>query len=135
MRRPALGKAQRWVLERLTCLGPWHPHRSTWGWASPSDTRKLLERLWARGLVERQPNKGYRINVRGRALLETGPKARAKRRAVEVIDGYVWCDKHGGIHEDTLDPYAYGEPESGFEDQRCTPEDHIPVYRALTRGR
>jgi len=26
------------------------------------------------------------------------------------VEGYVWCDTHGDVHEDTLDPYEYGYP-------------------------
>jgi hypothetical protein len=27
-----------------------------------------------------------------------------------------------------LDPYDYGPPTAGYYDQRCSPEDHEPVY-------
>lgn len=39
----------------------------------------------------------------------------------ELIEGYVYCDRRGGIHVDTLDPYGDGE---------CLPEHHSPVMRA-----
>jgi hypothetical protein len=58
-----------------------------------------------------------------------------KRRAADVeyhkymvIDGYVSCSRHGEVHEDDLDPYDYGPPTAGYYDQRCSPEDHEPVY-------
>lgn len=41
-------------------------------------------------------------------------------RRYHTIDGYVWCDRHGCIHDDTTDPYDYGEPD-------CRREDHRPV--------
>jgi hypothetical protein len=42
-----------------------------------------------------------------------------------VVPGDVYCGRHGEIHEDTLDPYDFGERE---DDNLCTPEDHQPVY-------
>jgi hypothetical protein len=42
-------------------------------------------------------------------------------RAYEAVSGYVWCDEHGGIHEDTDDPYNFGRPD-------CAESDHMPVY-------
>ena len=38
---------------------------------------------------------------------------------------YVWCDKHGCIHDNTLNPYGY--IEDGKQDY-CTPNQHRPVY-------
>lgn len=57
------------------------------------------------------------------------------RKAFRVEEGYVWCDKLGEIHDDTLDPYQYGPPRRpGDDDDRCRPEDHSPVYRMKRRG-
>jgi hypothetical protein len=51
-----------------------------------------------------------------------------KGTPLKPVKGYVWCDRHGEIHEDSLDPYAYGAPEEGFDDPRCVPADHRKVY-------
>lgn len=52
-------------------------------------------------------------------------------KALRPVPGYVWCERHGEIHEDGLDPYAYGEPEPGWEDERCQPTDHRKVYARI----
>lgn len=49
---------------------------------------------------------------------------------VQRVDGWVWCDKVGAVHEDTLDPYEYGPPERGFDDMRCAPSDHRVLFAA-----
>lgn len=50
-------------------------------------------------------------------------------RKLARVEGYVWCDKNGEIHDDCLDPYRYGPPrEEGEEDMRCSPRDHVAVY-------
>lgn len=41
------------------------------------------------------------------------------------VEGVVWCDGHGNVHEDVLDPYDYGA--DALEDW-CSPDDHAPVY-------
>lgn len=46
-----------------------------------------------------------------------------KRERYERVEGYVWCDKHGTVHDDELDPY-----EMGGEDV-CRRADHQPIYR------
>jgi hypothetical protein len=38
---------------------------------------------------------------------------------VEPVDGYVWCDAHGSIHDDRPDPY-----DEGLNCEKC----HHPVY-------
>lgn len=38
---------------------------------------------------------------------------------------YVWCDKIGEIHDDTLNPYGY--IDDGRQDY-CTPDQHRAVY-------
>jgi hypothetical protein len=53
------------------------------------------------------------------------PKPRGK---LTPIDGYVWCDRHGVVHENCLDPYDYGPPEDKGEDMRCQLDDHVKVY-------
>lgn len=50
------------------------------------------------------------------------------KRKLRKVDGYVWCDKLGEIHEENLDPYEYGPPEAGEEDMRCHWTDHKTVY-------
>lgn len=60
------------------------------------------------------------------------PKAQEQRTEYKPIDGYVWCDKLGEIHDDDeLDPYQYGPPDKGEEDERCKPEDHRPVFEKV----
>jgi hypothetical protein len=53
------------------------------------------------------------------------PLSEKRKQAVkyEVIEGYVWCDRNGEVHEDSLDPYEYAE-------ELCEPQDHSPIYRA-----
>jgi len=44
------------------------------------------------------------------------------------IEGYVWCDKHGEIHDSVwqeFDPYDLGE-------DFCEPEDHRAVAMLAT---
>ena len=44
---------------------------------------------------------------------------------LEEVEGYVWCDKEGEIHDDTLNPYGYiNSPESDW----CKPEHHRKLY-------
>jgi hypothetical protein len=50
--------------------------------------------------------------------------ATLNRKPTEWVKGYVWCDRQGAIHDDSLDPYDYGE-------QTCQPADHLKVYRRL----
>lgn len=53
----------------------------------------------------------------------------AKKQTLKKVEGYVWCNKHGVVHEDSLDPYDYGPPtQAGFDDPRCTKQDHRSVY-------
>ena len=44
-------------------------------------------------------------------------------RVYEKTSGYVWCDKTGGVHEDSLNPY-----DMIAEENWCNVEDHFPVY-------
>jgi len=44
----------------------------------------------------------------------------------EAVEGYVWCDHHGMIHDDTLNPFGYADIPG---QDLCTPEEHFPVYR------
>lgn len=54
------------------------------------------------------------------------------RRKLSRLEGWVWCDRHGEVHEDTLDPYDYGAPvEDDEEDMRCRPSEHVAVYARL----
>lgn len=43
-----------------------------------------------------------------------------------IVQGYVWCDRHGCIHDDGLDPYDYGADDPDL----CDPRDHSPVHSA-----
>lgn len=49
-------------------------------------------------------------------------------RRLTRVEGVVWCDKLGEVHDDSLDPYEYGEPRDGEEDARCSTHDHHAVY-------
>lgn len=49
-------------------------------------------------------------------------------RKMTRIDGHVWCDRHGTVHDDNLDPYEYGE------EGKCQPEDHSALYAWLEEG-
>lgn len=51
-----------------------------------------------------------------------------QRRVLSKVPGYVYCDRIGKVHDDNLDPYEYGPPSDGEEDQRCQPSDHVSVY-------
>ena len=42
----------------------------------------------------------------------------AKRNKVE---GFVWCNDHGVVHERTTDPYGYGKPD-------CRRVEHRLLY-------
>lgn len=44
------------------------------------------------------------------------------RNGPRPISGVVWCDRHGEIHDDTLNPYQY-EP-----DEHCKVEEHHKVF-------
>jgi hypothetical protein len=46
---------------------------------------------------------------------------------MEKIHGYVWCDREGMVHHDTLDPWDYGTSESE-KDYLCNPEDHSHLF-------
>lgn len=40
--------------------------------------------------------------------------------SLRPVRGYVWCDAHGGVHDDSTDPYEDGNP--------CSPEDHDALF-------
>jgi hypothetical protein len=42
------------------------------------------------------------------------------------VEGYVWCDKIGEVHSDSLNPYGYAESIPGQD--LCTPESHRKLY-------
>lgn len=48
----------------------------------------------------------------------------------ERVAGVVYCDVHGCIHAETVDPYDYGYAESG-EAPECSPVD----WRIVRVGR
>ncbi len=50
-------------------------------------------------------------------------RKQAIRATFTVIDGYVWCDRTGGVHNDSLDPHGYGGDQ-------CAPENHSLIYKA-----
>lgn len=42
-------------------------------------------------------------------------------RSTQPVHGYVWCDVHGCVHNDSTDPYDEGSAS-------CTPEDHAALF-------
>jgi hypothetical protein len=47
--------------------------------------------------------------------------------ALHQVDGYVWCDAHGEVHE--AEPNVYTEDETGNErGNRCLAENWRPVF-------
>jgi hypothetical protein len=50
---------------------------------------------------------------------------------VVKVRGYVWCDRHGEVHEDTLNPYEW--PASERDVHWCRQDEHEPVYRRRKR--
>lgn len=45
--------------------------------------------------------------------------------ALQAVEGYVWCDKLGEVHNDTLNPYGY--VKDGNQDY-CTDDEHRALY-------
>ena len=61
-------------------------------------------------------------------------EARAHRGHMILIEDAVWCDKHGCVHGDTLNPYEEGPGEDDaaagtWDSNLCLPEAHLKVYR------
>lgn len=44
-----------------------------------------------------------------------------ERGGMNKIDGEVYCLDHCGVHDDTTDPYGYGEPD-------CRKSEHRLIY-------
>jgi hypothetical protein len=90
--------------------------------------------LCKRGHVRDEANvlqaRGCRACARDRQRLYEAEKraakkvrrSRQKRRPLARVEGVVWCDKWGCIHDDSLDPYEMGV------DGQCAPRDHFAVY-------
>jgi hypothetical protein len=54
------------------------------------------------------------------------PKPPKPPKVYKVLNpGYVWCDKVGGIHDNTLNPYGY--IDDGRQDY-CKPDEHRAVF-------
>lgn len=62
-------------------------------------------------------------------MKKKAPSRKLRDVRYELVEGVVWCNKLGEIHDDELDPYMYGPPEPGHDDDRCKPEDHEKVYK------
>lgn len=60
-------------------------------------------------------------------MVQTDAEGRLKRGQRVMIEGWVWCHEHGTVHEDTTDPYDYGEPD-------CTKEEHRPIAWTAKAG-
>lgn len=52
---------------------------------------------------------------------------KAKGGETRKIDGFVYCLTHGEVHEDSTDPYGYGEAD-------CQAADHRQVRVRLRKG-
>lgn len=50
------------------------------------------------------------------------------RQRLSRLDGYVWCERHGCIHTDTLNPYDYGDED------HCIASEHRAVYARSYRS-
>jgi hypothetical protein len=48
---------------------------------------------------------------------------------MDLVDGEVWCEVHGCVHDQTTDPYGYEYALSG-EEPECSPSD----WRRLWAG-
>lgn len=42
---------------------------------------------------------------------------------MEKVDGYVWCDRVGAVHTDSLDPYD--------SDDRCQQVEHRALFMPI----
>ncbi len=51
--------------------------------------------------------------------------------AMHVVEGYVWCSKHGEVHSDSLNPYGYVETVPGND--FCKPENHDAIFCDIDR--
>ncbi len=51
------------------------------------------------------------------------------KQPTQLVEGYVWCDKYGEVHSDSLNPYGYNEhdPLTAAE-SLCTDNDHRALY-------
>ena len=49
---------------------------------------------------------------------------------MEIVEGQIYCEYHGCIHEETTDPYDYGYSDMGVEPE-CSGGD----WRVLWAGR
>jgi len=54
--------------------------------------------------------------------------------ALQKIEGEVWCDVHGCIHEKTTDPYDYGYAVTGQEPE-CQPSDWRRLWMGARIGK
>lgn len=46
---------------------------------------------------------------------------------MKKIEGEVWCDEHGTVHEDSTDPYRTGAKD-------CSKTNHRPIYVRRRKG-
>jgi hypothetical protein len=53
--------------------------------------------------------------------------------AMHVVEGYVWCSKHGCVHSDTLNPEGYAQIETTVPQDFCTAEDHDAIFADTER--
>lgn len=55
-------------------------------------------------------------------------QGRFRRASYEKAEGYVWCDTHGSIHDDTTAPFGEGISDD------CVAADHRPVFIRSSKG-
>lgn len=72
-----------------------------------------------------QMQKWHRLHKEAIRAADTDIDAWIRRDPTELVEGYVWCDKTGSVHSDTLNPYGY--VEDGNQDY-CVPGDHRWLY-------
>lgn len=54
-------------------------------------------------------------------------EARLPKGSRVPVDGQVYCLEHTTVHDDTTDPYRYGEPD-------CKVSDHRKLFWYSKRG-
>lgn len=64
------------------------------------------------------------------------PEGALPRATLVRAEGYVWCEGHGCIHEDTLNPYGEGFPSSRFNGMSGVSKAmvHRTVYYRARKG-
>ena len=67
----------------------------------------------------------HRLHKDAIRAADTDIDAWIRRDPTELVEGYVWCDKEGDVHSDTLNPHGY--IEDGQQDY-CEPQHHRKLW-------